>query len=443
MTNNLGKSCEVDGSSNTIVRVRLTSTETGLVAWELSADQGGNWQAIPASGDWMSLSHPGDDLLWRATFSWVRGVVSSVSQLQIDWLYGEAEIDSTVDIPDDQGGWLRLHHARSGYDFADEDSLPISHYGVWRRVDDPALVSALRQERLLGDVSVPMGTAEYLLRIPESCGSHAVVYQDRTYMWPDTNLDASALPPGTWEWVATVPALQQEDYIAAVPTAADSTASGSNYTVLIVTAHTTTPSIWYVSTPDSACSVDNLAPSAPTGLTFAGVSLIWDECPDEDFDYFTVYGSETGDFGEAALVGYTVTPVLDLTGHGCAWYHVTATDFAGNESGDTSIEDTQASVAAGDDIPEAHYLRAGDPNPFSSFTSVEFGLPSPGTAKLRVFDVSGRLVATLVDRALVPGRYRVAWKGADNSGSRVSAGVYYIRLEACEFTATEKILLMR
>jgi hypothetical protein len=460
---NVGRSLILDDSDDTIVRTRLTATQSGPVTWDLSADSGNTWQDMESNGSWTRLTAPGGNLLWRSELTWEPGVSSEVSLLQIDWFIRAATIDSIVDMPEDQGGWVRLHHTRSGYDFSDEEWLPVSDYGIWRRVDDPGMISTLRAKSVWSVESSPTDQVRPAPRANPFhsaeasrtgkkglnadavmlAGSHLVAYQDRVYIQSEPMLGASSFPPGAWEWVATVPALQQDSYIAAVPTLSDSAASGPNHTVFVVTAHTTTPSIWYVSRPDSGYSVDNLAPSVPTGLAFDNVNLVWDECPDGDFDYFTVYGSATGDFGDAVLVGYTVTPAMDMTGHGYAWYHVTAIDFAGNESGDATIEDTQASVVPGAGIPDVYFLRAGEPNPFTRATSVELGLPSGGATKLLVFDVSGRLVATLVDEYLEPGQYQVTWAGADSEGLPVSSGFYFVKLDTGEFTATGKILLMR
>jgi hypothetical protein len=119
-----------------------------------------------------------------------------------------------------------------------------------------------------------------------------------------------SFPPGTWEVVGSVPALQQGQYMAAVPTLGDSTGSGVTYTVCCVSAHTTTPSVWYVGAPDSGCSVDNLAPAPPGDLRMTSpTGLAWDESQDKDFNYFTVYGSAVPglDLGQCCL-GTPVEP---------------------------------------------------------------------------------------------------------------------------------------
>jgi|GEM_PF-3128721 len=89
-------------------------------------------------------------------------------------------------------------------------------------------------------------------------------------------------------------------------------------------------------------------------------------------------------------------------------------------------------------------LRENYPNPFNPGTTIEYDLPAPGGwVNLSIYDVRGRLVRTLVDRSLLPGHYETLWNGKDDSGTAVSSGLYFCRMQAGEFTATRKMVLMR
>ena len=71
---------------------------------------------------------------------------------------------------------------------------------------------------------------------------------------------------------------------------------------------------------------------------------------------------------------------------------------------------------------------------------------SNGSARhlvLRVFDVNGRLVRTLLDDERVPGSYSVVWSGNDEEGKMVSSGVYFLRLDVGQQTLTRKVILSR
>ena len=145
-TSNTGQSLAVDGASDTIVRARLTTTETSGVSWELSGDAGAGWTAFPPGGAWTRILAPGSDLLWRTTHNWWSPGSDNptVSELTLDWLSEFGPITSITDVPDDQGGWIRLRFDRSGYDFADESTYPINGYQIYQRVDDPVQAGRVR-----------------------------------------------------------------------------------------------------------------------------------------------------------------------------------------------------------------------------------------------------------------------------------------------------------
>jgi hypothetical protein len=83
------------------------------------------------------------------------------------------------------------------------------------------------------------------------------------------------------------------------------------------------------------------------------------------------------------------------------------------------------------------------PNPARGTTSIAFDLPARSSATLRVFDASGRRVATLVDRELAPGRHAFSWTGVDHSGRSVPSGVYFYELRAGGQTEVRKLVLVR
>jgi hypothetical protein len=70
-------------------------------------------------------------------------------------------------------------------------------------------------------------------------------------------------------------------------------------------------------------------------------------------------------------------------------------------------------------------IRRAYPNPFNPSTTIEFTVPKQGPTAVRVFDLRGRQVATLVDEPMPAGQYRIRWDGRDRSGRDVSSGVYF------------------
>jgi beta-glucanase (GH16 family) len=90
-----------------------------------------------------------------------------------------------------------------------------------------------------------------------------------------------------------------------------------------------------------------------------------------------------------------------------------------------------------------HELAACQPNPFTSSTVIRYVLPRAETVHLRVFDVSGRLVRTLVPGERMPaGPQQISWDGRDGSGRRVRSGVYFYRLDAGSFSDTKRVTLV-
>ena len=83
------------------------------------------------------------------------------------------------------------------------------------------------------------------------------------------------------------------------------------------------------------------------------------------------------------------------------------------------------------------------PNPFNTATRIDFYVPANGRVSLRVYDVRGRKVRTLVDRFLSRGKHFSIWNGRDGLGRRVASGLYICRLTAKDFKETKKMLLLR
>jgi subtilisin-like proprotein convertase family protein len=93
--------------------------------------------------------------------------------------------------------------------------------------------------------------------------------------------------------------------------------------------------------------------------------------------------------------------------------------------------------------PQVLALHDNYPNPFNPVTNIKFDLPKSGRVRLNVFDVSGRLVKTLVDENRTAASYTVVWDGTDNRGGRVASGTYYYRLQANDKVLTHKMMLVK
>jgi hypothetical protein len=111
--------------------------------------------------------------------------------------------------------------------------------------------------------------------------------------------------------------------------------------------------------------------------------------------------------------------------------------------------DIEAHVASGvgDDIPAPgarHLLHDAVPNPFNPTTRLAFTLASDAQATLRLYDLAGRLVKSLLAEApLEAGRHNVTWDGTDDRGRAVAAGVYLYRLQAGTFSESKAVALVK
>ena len=247
--------------------------------------------------------------------------------------------------------------------------------------------------------------------------------------------------PLVWTLVGKIPAHVSTEYLMAAPTLVDSTISnGQHYSAFVVRAVTTPPILNYDSPVDSGYSLDNLAPGIPTGFAYSAGALSWDRPRAADFDHFSVYGSHTSSFVSAALIDYTVAPLINVAASPYAYYFVTATDASGNE-GKAAVVEGLSSVGG---TPKSYVLSVSVyPSPFNPKTTIRYTLPSNGRVTIAVYDTRGVRVATLLDEEKPAGAYTVPWQGRDDSGGIVSSGVYFARLEFGGDVRAYKMVLLK
>ena len=100
------------------------------------------------------------------------------------------------------------------------------------------------------------------------------------------------------------------------------------------------------------------------------------------------------------------------------------------------IED--AGVDQSNVIPEIMILHQNYPNPFNPVTNITFMVETYGYASIRIYDIKGRLVETLVEEQLPSGEYEVHWDASD-----LPSGVYFIRLTGSNKSITKKAVLLK
>jgi hypothetical protein len=105
--------------------------------------------------------------------------------------------------------------------------------------------------------------------------------------------------------------------------------------------------------------------------------------------------------------------------------------------------DSNIDITPTPEIPLMSRLEQNYPNPFNPSTEIRFAVRDKGHVSLKIYNATGQLVRTLVDKVESPGVYKVDWDGRNNRGSRVASGVYFYAMEAKEFRSTKKMVLLR
>ena len=105
----------------------------------------------------------------------------------------------------------------------------------------------------------------------------------------------------------------------------------------------------------------------------------------------------------------------------------------------------QTPTGVGDSpLPPTFALRQNVPNPFNPTTTISYDVPEGGAdVTIRIYDVSGREVATLVDGRRPAGAHQVTWDGRNSSGNAVSTGVYFYRMVAGSFVEARRMVLLK
>ena len=102
-----------------------------------------------------------------------------------------------------------------------------------------------------------------------------------------------------------------------------------------------------------------------------------------------------------------------------------------------------------DPLPEEYLLSQNYPNPFNPTTSIQYSVVSDQIihhsplVTLKIFNLLGQEVRTLVNELQEPGYYTVTWNGQDRLGQDVPSGIYFYRLTGGEFTEIRRMVLMK
>jgi uncharacterized repeat protein (TIGR01451 family) len=142
--------------------------------------------------------------------------------------------------------------------------------------------------------------------------------------------------------------------------------------------------------------------------------------------------------------GYT----FDLTNHPGGsfnvWFDVSFEDTCGGQHTMRLDPEFDPGAATGIGASTFGYsLSQNYPNPFNPTTEITYAIPVAGDVSLRVYDVSGKLVRTLVEGVKGGGAYTASWDGKDSAGRFVASGLYFYRMEAGRYIQTRRMVFLK
>ncbi|UCF78647.1 MAG: T9SS type A sorting domain-containing protein [Candidatus Eiseniibacteriota bacterium] len=188
---------------------------------------------------------------------------------------------------------------------------------------------------------------------------------------------------------------------------------------------------------------------SPTAEEYEGVFVRCERVAVVDTAGFDLFGGwSVADLtpdtvGIAHNASYTYVPTIG------EWMHIQGPmDYAYDEFRmepryDADI-DLTLSTPGGEPRPLVFALEQNFPNPFNPVTTIFFSVPGRDKVELCIYDVSGRLVKTLIDGVpMEPGRHRSVWDGTNDAGRFVSSGVYFTKLSAGDKVADGKMVLLK
>lgn len=95
------------------------------------------------------------------------------------------------------------------------------------------------------------------------------------------------------------------------------------------------------------------------------------------------------------------------------------------------------------ETPRAFKLWGSYPNPFNQETLIKYQIPLSTRVTLKIYNIAGQLVKTLLDEAKASGCYEVSWSGKDENGNPVSSGIYFCKMVSGQFSEVKKIVLLK
>ena len=151
------------------------------------------------------------------------------------------------------------------------------------------------------------------------------------------------------------------------------------------------------------------------------------------------------DFTEPEVIQTADTQYTDVnfTVNETNYYRLVALDHAGNTSDYSEV--VEAAVLSIDEnmVPAVFALHQNYPNPFNPTTQIKYDIAEDSFVSITIFDVMGRNIRTLMNVNQNAGYHSIQWDAKNDMGEGVSAGMYIYVIQAGEFRATKKMVLLK
>ncbi|MDZ7260607.1 MAG: T9SS type A sorting domain-containing protein [candidate division KSB1 bacterium] len=145
--------------------------------------------------------------------------------------------------------------------------------------------------------------------------------------------------------------------------------------------------------------------------------------------------------GSGSILNFSIEAKADFTG--AMPLNLEEVVLANARAEAMSVEISAESIIVDQAIPKTYELGQNYPNPFNPETTIKYGLPERTQVVLKVFNLLGQEVRTLVDEVKDGGYHEVHWDGRDNFGWSLPAGIYVYRIEAGRFKQARKMALVK
>jgi hypothetical protein len=177
----------------------------------------------------------------------------------------------------------------------------------------------------------------------------------------------------------------------------------------------------------------------------AGVELSWTRAIDDEGDALTYSVYINDGSGVSAIDGIEDTSYVYTRSGAAPLREFRWTVSCSDQEFTTASPDTFSvhSARAGFGVPAVPSLHQNYPNPFNPATTIRYDLTQDGPVSLKIYNVLGQEVMTLIDDPRPAGFWSVEWDGRDTAGNSVASGVYIYRLEAAGFSGSKKLVIVR